>query len=198
MRTFFSCTVHASLMFGSRAGRLNVFAQKASHLCVLSLLGVPVSRFPPIASPPTCSLSRPSASSTPLTGTCASAPWSGMSGHLANPTPDIGYESKFCVDASEEHTLINLPESNRNFPHNYDATIVATTEEPDVPPHSGVLSSIQHTAAASRVPTVSKLGHLDIASGNSWQMMNRLTVVTASGRPVQTKTKNSCFRFFWV
>ena len=57
-----------------------------SHLCVMSLLGVLVSHFPPIASSPTCSLSRPSASSTPLTGTrsllCASARWSGMSGSI--------------------------------------------------------------------------------------------------------------------
>ena len=44
-----------------------------------------ISRFP------TCSLSRPSASSTPLAVTrsnpCTSAQWSGMSGCLANPTP---------------------------------------------------------------------------------------------------------------
>ena len=93
MRTFFSCTIHASLMCGSMARRLNVFAQKSSHLCVMSLLGVPVRRFPPIiGSSPTCSLSGPSASSTPLVGTrslpCASAPWGGMPGYLANPTPD--------------------------------------------------------------------------------------------------------------
>ena len=54
MRTFFSCAIHASLMFGSRARRHNVFAKNSSHLCVMSLLGVPVSRFPPIASSPTC------------------------------------------------------------------------------------------------------------------------------------------------
>ena len=44
MRTFFSCTVHASLMFGSRAGPLNVFAQShltsASCLCWVSLFVV--------------------------------------------------------------------------------------------------------------------------------------------------------------
>ena len=66
--------------------------KKSSHLCVMSLLGVPVGRFLPIASSPTCSLSRPSPSSTPLAGTrslpCASALWGGMSGHLATPTPD--------------------------------------------------------------------------------------------------------------
>ena len=166
MRTFFLVHNHVSLMFGSRARRLNVFAQNSSHLCVMSLLGVPVSRFPPIASSPTCSLSRPSASSTPLVRTrsppCASAPWGGMSGYLANPTPDTGYESKFCVDASDEHTPINLTESNRNFSHDYDATI-ATTENLDVPRHYGAASIFQHTVAVSRVPTLSKQGSL----GNS-------------------------------
>ena len=91
-----------------------------------------------------------------------------MSGYLANPTPDTGYEPKFCVDASDEHTPINLPASNRNIPHDYDATIVATTEELDVPRHSGASSTSQHSAAASRVPTVSKQGPL----GNSlWKQL---------------------------
>ena len=40
---------------------------------------------------------------------------------------------------------------------------MVATEEPDVPRHSGASSSSQHTAAASRVPTVLKLGSL----GNS-------------------------------
>ena len=138
----------------------------------MPLLGVPSRSFPPIFSSPTCSLTRPSASSTPLTGTrrpsCATPPWGGMSGHLANPTPDTGYEPKFCVDVSDEHTPINLPDSNRNFPHNYDATVVATTEDLDVPRHSGASSSSKQSATASRVPTVSKLGSL----GNGlWKQM---------------------------
>ena len=114
---------------------------KHSHLSVMSLLGVPVSRFCPIASSPTCSLSRHSASSTPLAGTrsasCVSARWSGMSGCLANPTPAPPSSS---------------PDSNRSFPRNYDATKVSTTEDPDGPQHSGASSSNRHTAA-SRVPT---------------------------------------------
>ena len=82
----------------------------------MSLSGVPVGRFPPIAFSPACSLSRPSASSTPLAGTrslpCVSARWSGMSGCLANPTPGTGYEPNIRVDAYDEHTPINLPDSN--------------------------------------------------------------------------------------
>ena len=58
----------------------------------MSLLGFPSRPFPAIFSSPTCSLTRPSASSTPLTGTrrspCASPPWCGMSGYLANQTPE--------------------------------------------------------------------------------------------------------------
>ena len=75
-----------------------MFAQKLFHLCVMSLLGVP-SR--PFSSLPTCSLTRPSASSTPLTGTrrspCVSPPWGGMSGHLANPTPGTNSEVDLCA-----------------------------------------------------------------------------------------------------
>ena len=81
-----------------------------------------------------------------------------MSGHLANPTPDTSYEPKICVDVSDEHTPINLPDSNKNFPHDYDATIVATTEDLDVSRHSRASSSCKQSAAASTVPTVSKLG----------------------------------------
>ena len=124
----------------------------------MSLLGVPVSRFLQIASSTTCSQSQPSASSTPLTRTrspsCASARWSGMSVCIANPTPNTGYEPKFCVDASEEHTPMNLPDSKWHSPHDCNATIAVTSEEPDVPQHSGTSSSSKHTAAASRVPTV--------------------------------------------
>ena len=193
VRAFFSCTVHASLMFGSRPRRLNVFAQKSSHLCVMSLLGVPSRLFPAVFS----SLTRPSASSTPLTGTrrspCALPPWCGMSGYLAHPTSDTGYEPKFCVDARDEHTPINLSESNRNFPHDYDATITATTEGLDVLRHSGASSRSQRTAAASRVPTVSKRGSLGIASGNGWQIMSRFTVVIALGTLVQTQTQKPLF-----
>ena len=97
--------------------------------------------------------------STPLTGIrrnpCATPPWGGTYGHLANPTPDTSYEPKFCIDVSNEHTPINLPDSNRNFSHDYDAT-----EDLDLPRYSGASSSSQHSAAASRVPTVSKLGSL--------------------------------------
>ena len=85
-----------------------------------------------------------------------------MSGHLANPIPDTGYEPKFCIEVRDEHTPINLPDSNKNFQHEYDATI-ATTEDLGVPRHSGASSSSKHSAAASRVPTVSKQGSL----GNS-------------------------------
>ena len=108
MRTFFSGTVHASLMFGSRARRLDVFAQKSSHLCVMSLLGVHVCRFPPIASSSTCFLLRPSASSTLLIGTrslpCASAPWGGMFGSLANRAPDTHATHRPCQNDEQSNS----------------------------------------------------------------------------------------------
>ena len=60
----------------------------------------------------------------------------------------------FCVDVSDEHTPINLPDSNWNFPHDYDVTIIATTEDLTVPRHSGAPNRSKHTAAVSGVPTV--------------------------------------------
>ena len=40
---------------------------------------------------------------------CPTPLWGGPSGHLADPTPHTGYEPKFCIGASSEHTPINLP-----------------------------------------------------------------------------------------
>ena len=101
-----------------------------------------------------------SASPTPLTGIklnpCATPLWGGPSGHLAGPIPNTGYEPKFCIDVSSEHTPINLPTTNRSVQQEYDATIAAS-EDLNLPRHSGASSSSQHTAA-SRVPTLWKLG----------------------------------------
>ena len=67
--------------------------------------------------------------------------------HLISSPPE--YEPKFCVDANDKHTPINLPNSNGIFPHDCNATIAATSKEPDVPLHSGAYSSSKHTAAAN-------------------------------------------------
>ena len=103
-------------MFGSRARRLDVCAQKSSHLCVMSLLGVPVSRFP--------SDFFLHLSSTPLTGSrsppCASA-------------PNVMYLDTWECQAAASTQL---------------------QQQADFPP-------------------CRDLGHQEIASGNSWQFMNR-------------------------
>ena len=70
-----------------------------------------------------------------------------MSGYLANPTPNTGYEPNFYSYMNEEHTPINLPDSHRSFQCRDDAT-----EDPEGFPHSGASSSKQ--TAASRVPTM--------------------------------------------
>ena len=84
---------------------------------------------------------------SPLNGVACLAAWPIR---LTSPS----YEPKCCVNASDEHTPINLPNSNRTFQDNDVVTRVSTTEEPYVPRHSGASSS-KHTAAASTVPTVS-------------------------------------------
>ena len=98
---------------------------------------------------------------------------------------------KFCIDVSNEHTPINLTDRNWNFPHNHDATIVSTTEDPDVPRHSGASSSSKHIGA-SRVPTVFRSS--GIAYGNRWRIMSRLTVVMASGKLVRIWTVKVLFQ----
>ena len=170
-RTFFSCA-HHSAQFTQHCTLSNVgtphwlkvkgicvahFSALISVSFVMSLLDGPLGRFPPVTSSPSCSLSRPSASSTSFGGSrrtpCASAHWSAMSGCLATPTPNTGYEPNFYGCTNEEHTPINLPDSHRSFQCRDDATIISTTEGPEGFPHSGASSSKQ--TAASRVPTLS-------------------------------------------
>ena len=73
----------------------------------MPLLGVLVTRFPPVASSPTSSLPRPSASSTPFAGTrsntCTSAHWSGMSGCLAYSTPHRFRAQHLCPRQRRAH-----------------------------------------------------------------------------------------------
>ena len=86
---------------------------------------------------------------------CTSA-LGGPSGQLAHPIPNTSCETKFCIDVSGEHTPTNLPTRNMSCQQEYDATITAS-EDPNLPRHSGASSSSQHPAA-SRVPTLLKLG----------------------------------------
>ena len=74
------------------------------------------------------------------------------------------------------------PTRNMCFQQEYDA-MIATTEDLGAPRQSGASSSSKHTAAASRVPTVSKLGSF---SRKCWRIMILLTVGLASGKPVET------------
>ena len=78
---------------------------------------------------------------------CATPLWGGPSGHLADPTRNTGYEPKFCIDVSSEHTPINLPTRNMSFKQEFDAAI-----------NSRASSSSQHTAA-STVSTFQNLVH---------------------------------------
>ena len=141
----------------------------------------PLGRFPLVTSSPTCSVSRPSASSTSFgrsgANPCASAHWSGMSGCLANPAPNTGYEPYFHSHTDKEHTPMNLPDSHRSFTRRGDAIIICTTEDPASFPYSGASSSSKETAA-SKVPQCWDLYVL--ASGNSGGIMCRLTQETGA------------------
>ena len=99
---------------------------------VMSLLNVPSTPFPPIFSSPATSLTTPAASPALPTGirpnTCATPLGDGLPDHLAGRIPNTGYEPKFCIDVDSEHTPINLPFRNMNFPQEYDATITASED----------------------------------------------------------------------
>ena len=87
-----------------------------------------------------------------------------MSGCLTNPTLRTGYEPNFNSYMNEEHSPINLPDSHRSFPCRDDATIISTTEDPEVP-YSGASSSSKQIVA-SRVPTM--LGSLGSSLWKQW------------------------------
>ena len=116
---------------------------------VMSLLNVPSTPFPPVFSPSTTT-------PTPLTGIRlnprATPLWGGPSGHLADPTPNTGYEPKICIDVASTRRSTFRPETRQQ----YDATIAAF-DDLNLPQHSGAPRSSQHTAA-STVPTLLKLG----------------------------------------
>ena len=125
-------------------------SRKSSHPHSMSLQGVlEFSAFPAVFSSSTTLRTgiRLNQSATPL--------WSGPSGHLADPTPNTGYEPKFCIDVRNEHTPINLPSRMSCFNLENDTTIAAS-QDFDFPHHSGASSS-QHSAART-VPTLLKFG----------------------------------------
>ena len=99
-------------------------------------------------------LPRTSATSTSFVGSgqnlCASAHWSGMSGRLANPTQNTGYEPNLYSCINEEHTPINPPDS---FQCRDDATTISAAEDPEAP-YPGASSSSKQTAA-SKASTMS-------------------------------------------
>ena len=88
-----------------------------------------------------------SSSTTPLSGIrlnpCATPLGGGPSGYLADPTTNTGYEPKFCIDVSSEHTPIR----QGSFNLENDATIAAS-EDFDVPQHSGASGSRHSEASA--------------------------------------------------
>ena len=94
---------------------------------------------------------------------CATLLGRELSGHLANFSPNTGYEPKlpeckFCNDMDSDHTPINLPNRNVSFPKEYAATITGW-EDVNLPRHPGASSSSQQSAA-SRIHTLSKLDEL--------------------------------------
>ena len=172
-------------------------AHFSAHIAIsfaLSLLHVPSVRFPPVTSSPTCSLSKSSASPTSFGGSrqnpCASAHWSGMSGCLANPTPNTGHEPNFYSYMNEEHTPINLPDSHRSFQCRDDATIISATEDPEGFPHSGASSSRKQTTP-SRVPTM--FGSL---GASLWKQWHESVDDRAFRKLVQMWIENRLFDFF--
>ena len=126
----------------------------------MSLLGVP--EFTPFLPVFTSSTTTP----TPMTGIrlnpCATPFWGGPPGYEADPPPNTGYEPKFCIDVSSEHTPINLLTRKSSFQLESDATI-PSSKNLNLPRHAGASSSSWQTAAS----TLLKLGS---AGTRSWKL----------------------------
>ena len=148
---------HMSLMRTLRGSRcFRVKKVRVIVLCslpsrsLMSLLNIPHCSFPQVLSSPTCSRSRPSASTTSI---CVPARWIGMSGRMANPAPNTGYEpnpSNLFSYMDTAHTPIHLPDRHHDFQREDDATVISTTD-PEGLPRSGAPSGSK--TAASRVPS---------------------------------------------
>ena len=118
MRTFSRCVSHFAHFIqctstGSRCVSDSVCLSKIIPPRTMSLLGV-TEFFALVLS-----------SSTPLTGirlSCGTPLFDGSSGHLADPTQNLGYEPKICTDVSGEHAPINLPSRTSSFQLENDAT----------------------------------------------------------------------------
>ena len=182
--------------FGSRLDELFVCLKKSLHWsCLCWMFFRP--RFRLFFSSFTASLTPSAASPAPLTGIrlnpCATPPWGGPSG------PNTGYEPKFCIDVSSEHTPINFPTKNMSFQQEYDVTITAF-EDLDLPRHSRASSSCQHTRQQAEVPLCWNWVHWRLASENCRRIMNLLQVgldmdhvqvfwgLCERGREIETKT----------
>ena len=126
----------------------------------MSLLNVPFRPFPPIFSSPTCSLTRPSASSAPLTGirrpACATplvvwSVWpSGQSDHRQVESPSSASMSVTSTrrSTSPAATGISRTITTQLSPQ---LRILIHLDTPELQ------AAAMHTAAASRVPAISKL-----------------------------------------
>ena len=151
-------TLHGSRCVRVKRVRVIILCSLPSR-SLMSLLNIPHCSFPQVLSSPTCSRSRSSASNTSMgrsfrENPCEPARWSGMSGRLANPAPNTGYEpnpSNFFTYVDTVHTPIHLPDSHHDFPCQDAATMTSTTDREGLP-HSGASSSSKHTAA-SGVPS---------------------------------------------
>ena len=144
----------------------------------MSLLNVPSTPFPPVFSPSTTT-------PAPLTGIrlnpCATPLWGGPSGHLADPTPNTGYEPKICIDVASTRRSIFRPETRvssnsttRQSPHSMTSIYL------NIPEHHAAAS---HTAA-SAVPTLLKPG----SSGTSLRKLSADNDSVAS----RTSIKETC------
>ena len=103
--------------------------------------------------------------------------------HLADPIPNTGYEPKFCIDVSSEHTPINLPTRNMSFPPGYDVTITAS-EDLHLPRHSGASSSSLRHGSKQSSHFCWNWVHQGPASRKCRRIMTLLQVGPAWRRPV--------------
>ena len=157
----------------------------------MSLLNVPSTPFPLVFSPSTTT-------PTPLTGIrlnpCATPLSGGPSGHLADPTPNTGYEPKICIDVASTRRSTFRPEiwvsSN------------STTRQSPLSMTSIYLNITEHHAAAStqqqvQFPLCWNLVHSGLASWICRRILILLQVGLASRKHLRTWLAKQLFQVFF-
>ena len=130
------------------------------------------SAFPPVF---TSSTATPTLPTGIRLNPCATQLWGGPSGHLADPTPNTGFEAKFCIDVRRACTRRSIV-----LPERAASSWRVTRQSP----LRRTLKFLRDSGASSTVPTLLKPGSVGTSS--------RKLVADNDSVASQTSIKETC------